>query len=153
MKISKASLAVLAIQIPLVVSIAGKYLYQRSTCPRVWTRAAMYDPELIMRGRYLSMQLEVNVRQSTLPIAGQSETFLGGRHGFQFSAKLAVADNKLIAVRAPESSAASSDQLVFAPAGRSCDATRLTEPVDFYIPEHATSPLPVRAGQGNYGSK
>jgi hypothetical protein len=147
MKISKSSIVVLAIQILIVVSIAGKYLYQRITCPRVWTRAAMYDPELIMRGRYLSMQLEVDACQSTLPIAGQSETFLRGQHGFQFSARLVVANNKLIAVRIPETSAASSDQLVFAPAGRSCDTTRLTEPVDFYISEHAVSPLPVKSGQ------
>lgn len=147
MKISKTSLTVLVIQLVIVTSIAGKYLYQRATCPRVWTRAAMYDPELIMRGRYLGMQLEVDACQSTLPLGVESETFVMGQHGFQFPAKLAVENNKLVAVRVPEGVAASSDQLVFAPAGQPCDTTRLAERVDFYIPEHATSPLPVKRGQ------
>ena len=41
-----ASVVLLAIQLILVCSIAGKYLYQRLTCPRVWTRAAAFDPSL-----------------------------------------------------------------------------------------------------------
>jgi len=69
MKISKTSIALLLIQLALVSSIAAKYIYQRSTCPRVWTRAAAYDPELVMRGRYLSLRLTVDGCQSTLPSA------------------------------------------------------------------------------------
>jgi hypothetical protein len=147
MRFSKVSIALLILQVVLVSTIALKYLYQRATCPRVWTRAAMYDPELIMRGRYLSMQLEVDGCQSTMPFAGASETYVTGQRGGQFSTKLAVVNNKLVAVRVPESSASSSEQLVFAPSARSCDAVRLIDPVNFYIPEHATSPLPVKPGQ------
>jgi len=55
MKLSKTSVALLLIQLVLVSSIAAKYLYQRSTCPRVWTRTAAYDPQMVMRGRYLSL--------------------------------------------------------------------------------------------------
>ena len=78
MKIGKinfatASVALLAIQLILVCSIAGKYLYQRWTCPRVWTRAAAFDPSLPMRGRYLSLQLMVDGCNSTLPSAKQAE--------------------------------------------------------------------------------
>jgi hypothetical protein len=51
----------------LVSSIAAKYLYQRATCPRVWVRTAAYDPEMVMRGRYLSLRLTVDGCQSTLP--------------------------------------------------------------------------------------
>jgi hypothetical protein len=157
MKLSKTSLAVLVIQILLVVSIAGKYLYQRLTCPRVWTRTAMYDPELIMRGRYLSMRLEVDACQRTPSSAGQGgfppdidggvTSMVNGQQGIQFSAKLVVAQNKLIAIRMPKSTASSSDQIFFAPAGCPCDTVRLLEPVNFYIPEHAISPLPVKSGQ------
>ena len=61
------------IQLVIVSTIAPKYLYQRSTCPRVWTRTAAYDPELVMRGRYLSLQLTVDGCSSTLPSAKQAE--------------------------------------------------------------------------------
>src|SRR5450631_1617813 len=73
MKLSKTSIALLVIQLVIVSSVAAKYLYQRSTCPRVWARAEAYDPELVMRGRYLSLQLTVDGCQSTLPSAKQAQ--------------------------------------------------------------------------------
>ncbi len=50
-KLSGPSVALLVIQLALVCSVPAKYLYQRWSCPRVWTRAAAYDPELVMRFR------------------------------------------------------------------------------------------------------
>ena len=160
MKPAKASLAVLVIQLLLVSSIAVKYLYQRSTCPRVWTRTVMYDPSLIMRGRYLTMQLMVDGCQSTLPSAKQAgfpRNLDGMPNGRDFSiaapqpvvfpAKLAVNGNKLVAIRIPENDDNSSGQNVIARSGASCDQLRLSDPVNFYLAEHATSPLPVKPGQ------
>ena len=73
MKISKTSVALLLIQLAIVSTVAAKYLYQRWTCPRVWTRTVAFDPELPMRGRYLSLQLVVDGCQSTLPSAKAAE--------------------------------------------------------------------------------
>ena len=39
----------------LVLSLTGKLLYDRATCPRVWVKTAPYDPNLPIRGRYLSL--------------------------------------------------------------------------------------------------
>jgi hypothetical protein len=160
MKPAKASLAVLVIQLLLVSSIAVKYLYQRSTCPRVWTRTVMYDPSLIMRGRYLTMQLMVDGCQSTLPSAKQAgfpRNLDGVPNGRDFSiaasqpvvfpAKLAVNGDRLVAIRIPENDDNSSGQNVIARSGASCDQLRLSDPVNFYLAEHATSPLPVKPGQ------
>jgi len=41
-------LALLAVQLVLVLSIAGKYVYERKACPRVWVRTAKIDPNLTM---------------------------------------------------------------------------------------------------------
>ena len=60
MKFAKVSLVLLGIQLVLVGSIAAKYLYQRDTCPKVWVKTAMYDPNLPVRGRYMSLQLTVD---------------------------------------------------------------------------------------------
>ena len=70
--LSVASIALLVIQLAIVSSIAAKYLYQRWSCPRAWTRTVAYDPELPMRGRYLSVQLVVDGCESTLPNAKQA---------------------------------------------------------------------------------
>jgi hypothetical protein len=158
--LSGASLALLVIQLALVSSIAAKYLYQRWTCPRVWTRTVAYDPELLMRGRYLSVQLVVNGCQSTLPSAKLArmphdvngvptgtEYSVNAPGQFDFSAYLKVEGNTLKAIKLPEWKDASAGQRVMASPGSACDNLRLEQPVDFYIAEHAVSPTPVKAGQ------
>jgi len=70
--IAGASLWLLAIQLAVVSSIAAKYFYQRWSCPRAWTLSTAYDPESVLRGRYLSVQVTVDGCQSTLPSAEQA---------------------------------------------------------------------------------
>ena len=164
MKLAKTSVALLVIQLTIVSLIAANYLYQRWTCPRVWTRTVVYDPELLIRGRYLSEQLIVDGCQSTLPSARLAITpknVEGMPVGTKFSvdspgpvlfpAQIKVESNKLIAIRIPETDNASSappgSQMVAAWPGSSCEDLRLDTPVDFYIPEYATIPTPLKAGQ------
>jgi len=45
------------LQCVLVLSLAGKLLYDRATCPRVWVKTVRRDPELPIRGRYLALEL------------------------------------------------------------------------------------------------
>ena len=54
---TRKGLLVGAIQIALVLSLAGKLLYDRMTRPRVWVLSTVYDPELPIRGRYLAERL------------------------------------------------------------------------------------------------
>jgi hypothetical protein len=158
--VSGASLAVLVIQLALVSSIAAKYLYQRWTCPRAWTRTVAFDPEMPMRGRYLSVQLVVDGCQSTLPSAKLARVphdvnglptgkqfSIQAQDQFGFSAELKVEGNTLKAVKLPEWKDESAGQWVMASPGSSCDNLRLEQPVDFYLAEHAASPTPVKAGQ------
>lgn len=160
MKFSKTSIVVLLIQLALVSSIAAKYLYQRSTCPRVWTRAAVYDPNMVIRGRYLSLQLTVDGCESTLPSAlhavfprnSDGTTRKGGFHvnwqgAVRFRAKLKVENNKLLAIRIPEADQTSKGVNVTAWPDTSCDEMGLTMPVDFYIAEHAADPTRLKPGQ------
>lgn len=158
--VSGASIALLVIQLAIVSSIAGKYLYERWTCPRVWTRSMIYDPEMLMRGRYASLQLLVDGCHSTLPsaeLAGMprdkngvptgTKYYIRGEQVVQFAARLKVKDNKLVAIRIPESESQQGAQMVGAWPGSTCEDLRLAMPVDFYLPEHAANPTPVRAGQ------
>jgi hypothetical protein len=158
--LSGTSIVLLVIQLALVSSIAAKYLYQRSTCPRVWTRTAAYDPDMVMRGRYLSLRLTVDGCQSTLPSAlhaifprnADGTTRKGGFHvnwqgAVRFRAKLKVEGNKLLAIRIPEADLTSKGVDVTAWPDSACDAMRLDEPVDFYIAEHAVDPTPLQPGQ------
>ena len=154
------SLALLLVQLALVSSIAAKYLYERRACPRVWTRATAFDPELAMRGRYLSLRLTVDGCQSTLPSAAQARfprnpdgTASSGIYTVvsqvpvEFPAQLTVRNNRLVAIRIVDEEASSAGQMVWAQPGQSCQTMRLDAPVSFYLAEHAQSPLPLNTGQ------
>lgn len=158
-RIAGVSILLLLVQLALVGSIAVKYLYQRWSCPRAWTRTVAIDPELPMRGRYLSLQLTVDGCQSTLPTAKQAafpRDFDGSaRQGpysiaapqpVSFPAKLAVTNGKLAAIRIPTTDGPPDGQTVWAFPGASCDAMRLANSVNFYIAEHAASPVPLKPG-------
>jgi uncharacterized membrane-anchored protein len=160
MKLAKTSIILLVIQLALVSSIAAKYLYQRVRCPKVWVRAAAYDPNMLMRGRYLSLQMTVDGCQSTLPNVRQAVFprnsdgtprkggfSVLGNSSVRFRARLSVEANKLEAIRIPETESSAKGVEVTALPGANCDAMRVQQPVDFYIAEHAADPTRLQAGQ------
>ncbi len=157
--LSAASLALLLIQLAIVSTVAAKYLYQRWTCPRVWTRAIAYDPELPLRGRYLELQLTVDGCQSTLPSAKDAAfphkydgTVKAGPYTLRqdtnwFRANLKVEDNRLVAMRIEGQENSSAGELVEGSAGTPCDQMRLTFSTDFFVSDTAQSPLPLKPNQ------
>jgi hypothetical protein len=158
MKIAKTAIALLLIQLAIVSTVAAKYLYQRLTCPRVWVRTVAVDPELPMRGRYLSLRLTVDGCGSTLPSAKAAAfprdingSAIQGRYQLRaatvFHADLKVVNNRLTAAYIRDDQNGSLGQQVSVWPGAACDAMRLDTPVDFYLPEHAQDPSRLKAGQ------
>jgi hypothetical protein len=157
--LSGVSVALLVVQLLLVCSIAAKYLYQRWTCPRVWTRANAYDPEMPMRGRYLALQLMVDGCQSTLPsaklatfprdVAGAVKPgpFVVRPQPVEFHALLKVENNKLIALRVEGVEDGTAGEEISAMPGAPCDQMRLKSGTDFFVAERTQSPLPLKPGQ------
>jgi uncharacterized membrane-anchored protein len=47
------------VQLALVASLGGKLLADRATRPRFWLKTAPVDPDLPIRGRYVSLRVEV----------------------------------------------------------------------------------------------
>lgn len=166
MKLAATSFVLLILQLALVSSIAAKYLYQRLTCPRVWTRAVAYDPEMVLRGRYLSLRLTVDgCGRITPPPALKADAknpnarsqWMIFSLSDRYSVHLAVEGNKLVAIPrsgplekpgyGPVSRESGQENVVLAPPGASCDALQLQEPVDFYIAEKAADPSRLTSGQ------
>jgi hypothetical protein len=84
-----------ALQLAVVLSLAAKLLYDRATRPRVWVLCHAYDPELPIRGRYLSEQL-------LLPAEGFTYTQPSKQNPYDWYvnrqwAYLEVRDNQLFA--------------------------------------------------------
>jgi hypothetical protein len=57
MTLVRRGLILATVQCLLVLSLAGKLVYDRSRLPRVWVKAATFDRNLPLRGRYLSLRL------------------------------------------------------------------------------------------------
>ena len=157
--LSVASLALLVIQLALVSIIAAKYLYQRWTCPRVWTRAAAADPKSPLHGRYLSLQLTVNGCASTLPSA-KNATFPRDVNGavkpgpyvlkpqpVDFLANLKVINNSLTAVRIEGQEETTGGVEIVGSPGATCDQMRLGPAIDCYLSGAARNPFPLQPGQ------
>ncbi len=107
------------VQLALVLSLGGKLLIDRATLPKVWVKTAPYDPNLPVRGRYVSLRVMAEAR--------------GFEAGAIYSTvRLSVDGDKLIA----QPSGNNSDVM----ATISGNTANLAEPVAYFIPEKIPDP-------------
>ncbi len=130
-----------ALQVAIVASLGAKLAWDRHRLPRGWARVGVYDPDLPIRGRYLALQLEVvcdsAVAAPAAPASprdmGRPQTFNGGT----LRGKLSVENGRL----ASDCSSSTEGANMFRRyrPGQAA-TTNLSEPVLFFLPEHATDP-------------
>ena len=127
-------LVIAVIQICLVATLGAKLLYDRETLPRVWVNAAPYDPDLPIRGRYVSLQVIVEAH-------GIKETKPGPESRQPQSVVLRVENGRLLAEAKQQSIPYSPSDLHvrYIMVGNEKVAV-LDEPVAFFIPEHVPDP-------------
>jgi hypothetical protein len=127
----------------------------------VWARAYGYDPQLPLRGRYLSLQVAVDGCQSTLPSSRQAlfprdvaGAVKPGPYSVKsasatqyFTARLLVQNNTLQAVYIQNENQRQLGQVIYAQPGKPCNEMRLSDPVDYFIADNAPSLLPLKPGQ------
>jgi len=126
MKSLYRGLMVAALQCVIVLSLAGKYALDRERLPRVWVKTAPYDPMLPVRGRYVSLRLQVET------LADTNLTWT--------SARLAVVDGRLVATTVK-----SGDGVLISPTAN--QTWVINEPVAFFIAEHVKDPSRRAAGE------
>jgi hypothetical protein len=125
-----------AIQIALVLSLGAKLLYDRKTRPRVWVLAQIYDPNLPIRGRYLSERLQLPAEGFTYKEAtrrNESDWYLNQQWAY-----LDIRDSRLIAEPQGDGSAE------WVNLHKNHDGTIVAftqEPVLLFIPDSAEIPI------------
>jgi hypothetical protein len=113
-------IAVAVLQCAIVLSVAGKFALDRERLPRVWAQAVPFDPNLFVRGRYVSLRLQVDAPLDAPLDAGAST-----------AVRLSVVGDRLVAT--PDTSG----NIHIMP-GRAW--WTIAEPVAFFIPEHVPDP-------------
>ena len=129
-------LIVAAVHLLLVVSVGGKYLYDRANYPRVWVETAPYDPDLPIRGRYVSIAVLVQAERTSatrITESGTPEMFIG---------RLEVKGDRLSAVE----DAAGKHWFSSRRCGEA-QCWQLAEPLAYFIPEHVRDPSRRPAGE------
>ena len=116
-------IAVGVLQCLMVLSVAGKYAWDRERLPHAWAQAAPVDPNLPIRGRYISMRLYVECASCATQFA---------------TARLSVAGDRLLATPDPAGAAH------ITPGNTQW---LLAEPVAYFIPEHVPDPSRRPAGE------
>lgn len=124
-----------AIQVALVASLGAKLLHDRSTLPRAWVQSAPYDPDMPLRGRYVSLQLSVLTR-------GVGEAKPGPGWQPPPAVTLRVEGGRLVAepVRTDSGYDPAAQHLRFIQRRDGGKMAVLSAPVPFFIPEHVPDP-------------
>lgn len=122
-------LIVAVAQVALAASVGAKFLVDRANYPRVWVETAPYDPDLPIRGRYVSIALLVDAKRDAGPEAdtANAEIFM--------SSRLEVQGDRLVAVE-DEAGKHWVTQ-------RNCGDAKcwqLNDPLAYFIPEHGPDP-------------
>jgi hypothetical protein len=94
------AIALALIQVLIVSSLGAKLLYDRRTRPQAWFRTARYDPNLPIRGRYVSLQIEVKDSRSAREVEVNSRTnFVSWTTDNLASIALAASDGSAVPLR------------------------------------------------------
>jgi hypothetical protein len=163
MNLTRKGLLLAGLHLLLVLSLGAKLFYDRATRPRFWLKAAPVDPNLPIRGRYVSLRVEVPVRGAVLPppeprpkSLKESEPWppqwrqhrlrvdlVPGSAGLVAMAR--PADPKRIVVYEARDNATLPERM--RPLSVSDWTVVLDDPLLFFIPEHATDPSRRASGE------
>jgi hypothetical protein len=137
------------VQITIVSSLGAKLLYDRRTCPQAWFESLRYDPNLPIRGRYVSLQITMDDPRSNQEIFKQalSQSQAGVLNGYQQWCGSIVMRKGSPAVEFDNSPTWDCANLTFGiwPATGAAQL-RLSQPVLFFIPDTAKDPTALSRG-------
>jgi hypothetical protein len=133
----------LLLQVLIVLTIAGKYWYERQTRPRVWVRTEQYDPDLPLRGRYLAMRLVLDAcglaKENPIRTSPRSRVW-------QWHVSLSASGGKLVPHVEKAWQRGNVGTLTLSD-DHPCDRATMSGEQLLFIPDRAQLPLPLKPGQ------
>lgn len=134
--------AVAVIHILIVLSLGGKLLYDRATRPRLWVETGSVDPNLPIRGRYLTLSLQVHAPDH------DPDPKPGPQYAYQPQyVRVSVENGKLVAHKSETPTGMTIFNWTRQPNQAGNDVFLLSPAVDFFLPEHALAPDLKRGDQ------
>jgi hypothetical protein len=122
----RAGLLLAALQGGLLLSLAALMRIENATQPRGWARTVALDPNLPIRGRYVTFVLQV-------PVEGVS-----GAPSVATRVELRVREGRVIALPAHQASGNPQNAWLQNETGGA--SAQLEKPLAFFLPEHGADP-------------
>jgi hypothetical protein len=138
---SRAGLLVALLQAGLLVSLGAVFLLERARLPRAWVRVAPVDPNLPIRGRYVSLALLVPAPRLQPPAPDAA------RRWAPVEIRLVVRGDGLEALPAPPDSGRFGSHRALVEQRDGTVLARLQDPVAFFIPPDGADPSRRPAGE------
>jgi hypothetical protein len=135
MKTFTKSLIVALLQVAIVLSLGGKLLYDRAHRPRIWVKTGSVDPDLPIRGRYLTLNLEVHAPGLNSAATRNKPDFYAWQ-----SIELTAENGELVAHKSDKHTELSLATWGRRPNQSASDVYFLWPSVAFFLPEHAEVP-------------
>jgi hypothetical protein len=160
MNVSKRGLVLLVVQCVLVLSTAGKYLWERDTRPAVWTRVQLFNEgklQIIARDpddRYMEVQLLADAcglpartpeEESDINLAEENRGIFKNHPVRRDQVRTMAKDGKLM-VEEAESPVVHDRQEMYWDLRKPCTEARLLEIVKFYVPSAEAMPTRLKPG-------
>lgn len=129
------------LEVAMVSSLGAKLLWDRAYRPRGWAQTQGFDPQALIRGRYITMSLLVNADNVYSEGARRRGLPLSADYGYQ-NVFLTVENGKVMAHATSENTGL----LVGMPLGgeNGEKLATLTPPVVFFLPENVVDPMRQR---------
>lgn len=141
MKTFTKSLIVALLQVAIVLSLGGKLLYDRAHRPRIWVKTGSVDPDLPIRGRYLTLNLEVHAPGLSPAATRNNPDFYAWQ-----SIELTAENGELVAHKSDKHTELSLATWGRRPNQSDSDVYFLWPSVAFFLPEHAEVPR-IKSGE------
>ena len=145
-------LVLLGVQLLLVLSVLGKYAYERRTRPRVWVRATGVDPDDVLRGRYLALRLLVDA--CALPKGTPGSVLDLSLRGSGpvprariWRVRLAAEQGRLVPHVDEHPRSPRDGEFVESWTNEDCRSARLRGNLDYFVPERVKGPFPLKPGE------
>jgi hypothetical protein len=130
------------LQVALVSSLGAKLLWDRAHLPRAWAPVVGYDPNLIIRGRYVSVSLRVKADRA-FRSAPPSDGGNAPAHWVPPQNVYLTAENGRVVANPTYAYTGFTVSRFETTNGE--ELATLSPPVAFFIPEHAADPTRRRA--------
>jgi len=150
-----------AVQVVLVLTTAGKYLWERHTCPEVWTRVELFNEQNLRfiaqdpANRYMQVQLLADAcslplrtpeQESDINILEENRGIYKTHPERKDSVRATARDGKLIVVESEGIHARDAQEIIW-DMRKPCTEARLPDIMQFYVASTTAMPEKLQPGQ------